>query len=362
MFILIKKVFILTFKEFWITSTFKMKKFVSDPSKVNGALSLILAVLSIFLAFNKAEVIQKKIEEYVIPIIMCFLILIIWMLYRMIAKNEKILSLENDLRSETKAVWKEYGELNRFYKDINLLDLMKVYVEKHPHITSVQRYRYSIREKEKCTEIKLVGLNHFIDENVDLNTVSQAYFSYDKKEIKELLEAYSKSKISKKTKNEEDDDYSDLFSFFERYASRLYKTNSIDITDEDAFTYQLVKIAHQDIAQNLGLDFRMPFSKEQLEQLEKRKSGIEISSFLLKANLEINQEYNPFYYKGNSDSKKQRAYSNIQVTNDVGEQFVYVITHNVEELWSEKSIINQCKDDADDFVYLVKDENVNLTK
>lgn len=345
-------------KELYETSTFKIKKFVTDPSKVNNVISVILAIVSLIIAFSEEAIqfISEFLGDYVVQIVLIFLILLIWMLYRMSSKNDRIIELENDMRSSTKGLWKNYSDLSKFYKDKNLLELMKVFVKSHSYVSSVQRYRYYIQDTEKHITITLRGINHYIDEGTDLNTVSQAYFNYDKKKVNELIQAYTKATISEKTKSVSDDDYNKLFSFFKDKVEDLLNIDADDIQDKDAFTYQLVKIAQLEIQNGLGDKFQIEFGKDKIDQLDKRKSGIEIATFLLREKIGITNEYQSFKYKGNSDSKRQRMYSNIQVENELGEQFVFVLSHHSEELWDEVARLEQIRKDAQDFVDLIQSE------
>lgn len=420
-------------KKFIIKRSIKVKESANSQGAL-GFISILLGLLSIFVTFfpKMDEKINDFFEDKVVFLLIFVMIIFIVILYRMNKKDDEIIKLEEDLKSETKNLWNKYGQLNQFYKEQNLLRLLKIYVISNPEVTSIQRYRYSISSNSKCLTIKIQGDYNYIEENTEINTISQGYYKFDLELLSKLKGAYASSKKSIKTENSYDDDYNDLISLYVELVTDLRKCKSIvtfdnenqslneatttseeeavnetaatttseeeavnetvatttneeeavtDITsnnhphkqqnvtyikyyrnvyhmDDDVITkFYLLQIVIKELENGLNSEIPFPFDDEFLEQIkDKTKSGMDIAIFLLKNHLKIEHGQEIFEYKGYSDSKKNRYYSNVQVQNNVGENYAFVIAQHLNLSISKMSREKKVKMNTQEFIELLEDD------
>lgn len=335
----------------------KVKQMINSQYVIN-LLSIILAVVS--LGFTLDDSLKVKItensSEYIIIVIIGFLIILILLLNHLNTKNDTILSLKDDLKSETKNLWKKYSDLENFYKENNSKNFMGSFIKNNVNLISIQRYTYSIYINSNGIIIKILGKNSFIRENADLNTVAQGYYTFNPDDIRKLLKAYALCRQSVHTRNLSDDDYKYVEDLFFSWVEELNAKKPDEYIDEDAMKYQLILILKELLETGLLFSPPLPFTEEQLQQINRRKSGIEIAMFLLRDYLNIKSNKVHFEYKGFSDAKKNRLYSNVQVINLNGEKSVFVLAHHGDVNLDESSKYEKVKSDTDAFILLLKNE------
>jgi len=283
----------------------KIKKTINSQYIIN-LLSIILAVLSLALTLDDS--LKTKITEassdYIIIIIVGFLIILIMLLNHLNGKNDRIFALKEDLKSDTKELWKRYSDLDKFYKEQNSQKFMESFVKNNSNLISIQRYVYSTYINGNGIIINIQGKNSFIRESADLNTVAQGHYLFNTEDVQQLLKAYALSQQSVHTKNLKDDDYNYVENVFFQWTEELYDKQISEYTDEDAMKYQLLLILKELLEIGLSMSPPLPFSEEQLHQINRRKSGIEIATFLLRDYIEIQSKRVYFEYKGFSTQKE----------------------------------------------------------
>ncbi|MGE6414826.1 hypothetical protein ACQKDD_11715 [Planococcus kocurii] len=336
---------------------FKIKTLVKSQHMIN-IISLILAIMSLGITLdeNIRQNITRLFQDYVVAIITIFLILIILMLNHLNSKNDKIFELKNDLKEETKGLWKEYSDLNKFYKDRDIRNFMQSFVDSRTNVISIQKYKSSIFLGKRGITVNISGDYSYIRPNEDLNIISQGYYEFESDDVQQLLKAYALSNQSIHTKNLKDNNYKYIEDLFFKWTEELYFKKMDEYTDKDALKFQLIQILRELLETGISTRPDLPFDEFQFAQLNRRKSGIEIATFLLRGYLNIQSNKVHFKYKGISDSKKHRLYSNVQVINDLGEKNVFVIAHYSNEKLDEKSKVKQVKTDTEEFISLIQKE------
>lgn len=341
-----------------IFNMLKIKRKIINSQYLINLLSIVLAIVSLAITLDdsiKLSIINHA-EDYVIIIIVFSLIVFIMLLNHLNGKNDRIFALEADLESETKELWKKYSDLDRFYRDENSRNFMESFVKNNPNLISIQRYNYSIYINSQGIVINISGKDSFIRENADLNTVAQGYYIFNPKDVQDLRKAYALCNQSFHTNNLKDDEYKYLEDLFFDWVGGLFKKDISSYTDDDAMKYQLVLILKELLEKDFSSPISLPFFEEQLTQINRRKSGIEIATFLLRDYIKINSSKVHFEYKGFSDSKKNRLYSNVQVINPNGEKSVFVLAHHAHPNQDEQSNLKQVESDTKSFIQLVNNE------
>ncbi|KXH86100.1 hypothetical protein AU377_14620 [Sporosarcina sp. HYO08] len=343
----------------WILSI-KQKNIPFGINSLNflNIVSLILAVISVGFTISSDLVnkVSRHVQDNGAAYLVFFLIILVLVFYRMNIKNDIITSLKRQLDSETKELWKNYSELNDFYRQKTLADTMERFINSSPHVISVQRYKYRIFKNNRNLKIILNGDYTYVREGDDLNLVAQGYFNFDLNKINQIISAYAKARISLKTENENDDNYEELEDIFIDLMDKLNNINAEDYKDTDVFTFELIKLIHPYLESGLNMTIPLTLSESQLDALNGRKSGIDIAMFLLRDYINIKTQIDQFDYKGLSDSKKYRIYSNIQITNALGENYVYVLAHHPDETWSQQKKVNKIQEDTANFVQIAETE------
>lgn len=347
-------------KDYIQSSNISFPLFGINSLSALNIISLILAILSVVLTISTEfnNFLAGNIIKYNIVYLVGFLIIVVLLFHRMNIKNDKILALENRLNSDTKDLWKKYAELNQFYKDKTLLYGMQRFVDSTTHVLSVQRYKYKLYKTNGHLVIVINGDHSYIKEGEDLNTVFQGYFKFSLKDIKSLISAITKTQNSDKTGNIADNDYSDLIKLYTQWGKSIKDKAMTDYEDSDSLKFHLLKII-QALLENVFGDeesLDLGFDPQQVNQLDGRKSGIDIALFLLRKYIDVKSELEIFNYKGTSDSKKFRMYSNVEVLNEVGEQFVFVLAHYADLTWSDEMQKKRVQDDTNDFIKFIQSE------
>lgn len=117
-----------------------------------------------------------------------------------------------------------------------------------------------------------------------------------------------------------------------------------------------MKLLHNLLEKSMNVSFKIELSSDKMQKLNGRKSGIDIAMFLLKDYMSIKSSLDLFNYKGTSDSKKARMYSNLQLTNKLGENFVYVIAHQTDDSWTQDKVIQKVEEDTKSFLEIIDAE------
>jgi len=335
-----------------------IKKVVNSQSMMNF-ISLVLAILSIGVTLDNdiRENLINFSEQYIIIIIIFSLIGFIILLNNISSKNDEIKSLQIDLRSETKELWKSYSDLDKFYKEKNLKNFIKVFLGNNPGMISIQQYYYTIYNHHDCLRITIWGENKVVREFADLNTISQGHFSFDHSDLKELLKAYSDSRKSLSSKDLSSDNYTPMGELFSTWANELSRKEPDNYEDSDSIRYQLLLILVDLLNTGLSINLTIPLKNEQLARLKGRKSGIEIARFLLIYYIKIHSNPDSFSYQGLSDSKKNRIYSNIQVENPEGENVVFVLTHDGNAEYSDPITVERITQTNEKFIELLQENS-----
>lgn len=321
-------------------------------------ISLLLAVLSLGFTIksNLIDAVSKNIQQNGATYLVIFLIILIFAFYRMSVKDDKITFLEQQLDSDTKQLWKNYAELNEFYRQKTLDDSIKRFINTTPSVISVQRYHYRIMRSTNSLKIVINGDYTHIREGDDLNLVAQAYFKFNLDDVNTLMRAYAKTCISLNTRNENDDDYNELIDLFICLIKALKDISPSEYNDDHSFKFEMIKIIHPHLEDSLNMNIPLYLTEEQISSLNGRKSGIDIAMFILKGYLDIKIKYNQFDYKGLSDTKKSRMYSNIQITNKIGINYVYVLAHHPDKSWTQKRKIEKVNEDTEKFIQIAQAE------
>lgn len=322
-------------------------------------ISLVLAVISVALTISTEfnTFLTKNIKDNSTLYLMGFFIVVILLFHRINIKNDKILTLQSDLRSDTKELWKNYSELNEFYRQKTLISGLQRFVNSTPQVLSVQRYKYKLYKSNGHLIISINGDYSYIKEGEDLNTVSQGYFRFTLKDLKLLVSASIKTQHSEVTGNIVDNDYKDLIKLYTSWGGELQQKNCDTYTDADSLKYHLLKQMQYNIEKFMNESVDLGFNEQQIKQLDGRKSGIDIAMFILKAWLNIKTDVEIFNYKGTSDTKKLRMYSNIEVANKVGEKYVFVLAHYADSTWSEEKQKDQVQIDTQSFIKFIESEH-----
>ncbi|OCX63324.1 hypothetical protein BFM98_14020 [Lysinibacillus sp. AR18-8] len=343
----------------WILSI-KLKKIPSwiSPNSLLNIVSVLLAILSVAFTIDVSliESINTHFTNNGQMYLIIFLITLVITFYNMNIKADKIQYLEKQLDSETKKLWENYAELNEFYRQKSLFNAMEIFINSTPTVVSIQRYKYRILKNHKFLKIIINGDHTTVREGDDLNLVSQAYFEFNLEEINAIISAYLKATVSFKTYNEKDDDIEELEDIYLKLLKELDNLPIEKINNSYTYKFELVKLLHPLLEKSMNVNFDIELSQEKIQKLNGRKSGIDIAMFLLKDYMSIKSSLDLFNYKGTSDSKKARMYSNLQLTNNLGENFVYVIAHQTDDNWTQDKVIQKIEEDTKKFLEIIDAE------
>lgn len=343
----------------WILSI-KLKKVPSwiSPNSLLNIVSVLLAIFSIAITMDDTLVnsINTHFTNNGQTYLILFLIILIITFYAMNIKADKIQYLEKQLDSETKKLWENYAELNEFYRQKSLFNSMEIFINSTPTVVSIQRYKYRILKNHKVLKIIINGDHTTVREGDDLNLVSQAYFEFNLDEINTIISAYLKATVSFKTYNEKDDDFEALQDSYLRLLEELNNLSIEQIDNSYTYKFELIKLLHYLLEKSMNVIFEIELSSDKIQKLNGRKSGIDIAMFLLKDYMSIKSSLDLFNYKGTSDSKKARMYSNLQLTNKLGENFVYVIAHQTDDTWTQDKVIQKIEEDTKNFLKIIDAE------
>ncbi|MEK5207440.1 hypothetical protein [Psychrobacillus sp. FSL H8-0510] len=343
----------------WVLSI-KLKKIPIgiSPNSLLNIISVLLAVLSVAFTINASlvSIINTHITNNGQTYLIIFLIILAITFYAMNVKVDRIQYLEKQLDSDTKKLWENYAELNEFYRQKSLISAIEIFTNSTPTVVSVQRYRYRVLKNHKKLKIIINGDHTTVREGDDLNLVSQAYFEFDLDEINTIISAYLKATVSFKTYNERDDDIEELQDIYLKLLEELDKLSTEQIDNYYTYKFELVKLLHPLLEKSMNVNFNIELPSDKIKKLNGRKSGIDIAMFLLKDYMSIKANLDLFNYKGTSDSKKARMYSNLQLTNKLGENFIYVIAHQTDENWTQEKVIQKIEEDTEKFLDIVDAE------
>lgn len=345
-------------KNIFLTKEFSDVHYINSFSILN-IVSFTLAIVSLFFTIRKEliEEIDQFFKENGSTSLVIFLCIIFIMLLFINQKEDKINSLEKELSSETKQLWKSITDLRKFYTEKIEEKQLNIFLNTHPYIISIQKYKYSF--EKRATELKLIlkGENTFVRSEEDLNLISQAYFQFKLNDLNRLISAAKKAQISNSTHNSNDDEISPLLNLYTDFFQILNSKNPSDYLNEDAILFEITEIMRPLVENVLKAEIQIPLSDDRIKKLKQKKSGLQIAGFLLKNYLDIYiNDIHTFEYTGNSDDKKNRLYSNVQIITKNNEKFVYVITYDPDEYWEDEAKISILKENTTAFVNLLKND------
>ncbi|PEB73294.1 hypothetical protein COM89_23215 [Bacillus thuringiensis] len=268
--------------------------------------------------------------------------------------KEKNDQLEEQLKEETKGLWRHFKDLNRFNVKENLLSAMKTFVDNETHVIAAQLYEYTIKESSKQTSVKVSHLDGYVAEGEELNALLQEYYYLDPNLYSDFKKA---SVLLKKNDN------SSMLEFINKTRSALEQRSAEDLNGdtEASLTYSLSFLAVQSfiwysLKFNESKAFSVVVVDEEKDEIlyNNKRSGI--LRTILNSEI-VKGEYYIFYHNGHND-KKGRIYftKTIKVS---GKRHVLLITLN--DLISEKeNWVKHIEGIGKDFVELLKDKGLNV--
>lgn len=268
--------------------------------------------------------------------------------------QEKNNQLEEQLKEETKGLWRHFKDLNRFNVKENVLSTMKTFVDNETHVIAAQLYEYTIKESSKQTFVKVSHLDGYVAEGEELNALLQEYYSLD-------ANLYSKFKTAMELLKKNDNVA--MLEFINETRTVLEQRSVGELNgDTDAsLTYSLSFLAVQSfIWYSLRLNRSQAFSvvvvDEEKDEIlyNNKRSGI--LRTILNSEI-VKGEYYIFYHNGHND-KKGRIYftKTIKVS---GKRHVLLITLN--DLITEKeNWVEYIEGIGQDFVELLKDKGLSV--
>lgn len=105
--------------------------------------------------------------------------------------NSKINVYQQDLRSDTKDMWRHYHDLNKFFQNEITQKLMNVFVNQN-NVVAIQIYKYNFRERNDKLTIKINHECGYVVEDEPLNGIVQDYFEIDGNIYKRFKNAIKK--------------------------------------------------------------------------------------------------------------------------------------------------------------------------
>lgn len=91
--------------------------------------------------------------------------------------EQEILQYKQDLSQETKGLWKQFHDLNRFNQQEIIHRIMKAFVDNQNNVMAIQMYDYTFKEGNKSTDIKVTHQNGYVCEGETLNALLQENYS-----------------------------------------------------------------------------------------------------------------------------------------------------------------------------------------
>ncbi|MDM5209221.1 hypothetical protein [Cytobacillus kochii] len=131
-------------------------------------------------------ILQYKIDLYIILLVAYF----VYILFDNYKQNndQKISSLDNeiiqykdDLKEETKGLWKYYHDLSRFNQQEIVQKLMRTFVDNQKNVMAVQLYDYVFKEGSKKTSIKVTHQSGYVAEGEMMNALLQEHYTISSK-------------------------------------------------------------------------------------------------------------------------------------------------------------------------------------
>ncbi|EOO79275.1 hypothetical protein IC7_01407 [Bacillus cereus BAG1O-1] len=279
-------------------------------------------------------------------------------------KEDKINNLEGQvqqyeeqLKEETKGLWRHFKDINKFKVQENVLEVMKTFVNNETNVIAAQLYEYTIKESSKQTAVKVSHLDGYVAEGEELNALLQEYYY-----LNPQMYADFKKSVFKLKKN---NDTSDIMKFIDGNREVL-DAKSVEELNGDmnaSLVYSLTFLAVQSYighvmriekGQEQALTFTV-VSEEKDEVLYNNKRNGILRTIL---NSVIAQgDFYIFYHNGYNEKKGRIYYTEtIKVS---GKKQILLITLN-ELALEQEDWVQYIKGVGKDFVELLKDKGLNV--
>lgn len=308
------------------------RKFKFNP---NNTLTIVTAVAGIIASFYATKL------NYEIPAsiaILIFIVVLSIFLSMLDSKDQQIKQLDDQLKSETKALWNHYGELSSFERDKLMRNFLKQFTLNQEYVCGVQIYKYSLKKtlKQKAN-INIKYLDGYISSGEELNAIIQGHYSYNK------LQLHSFKKVI------ESNSHNKLIDFLHKTSKYLNERDESLLNDNDALLFSLLQLSRVYLEErfNVVLADHEVISHSKSEKLSKKKR-IGIAHAIIKHEILGDSNFYKFSYTGDDDRKSSRKYLTYIVESVRGEKFLCLIVSKPEESWNSYTAtytMNQIKAD-----------------
>lgn len=311
------------------------KNFKFNP---NNTLTIVTAVAGIIASFFATKL------TYAIPVsigILIFVVVVSVFLSMLDARDQQIKKLDDQLKSETKALWNHYGELSNFERDKLIRNFLEQFTLNQEYVCGVQIYKYSLKKTLKNkAEINIKYLDGYISTGEELNAIIQGHYSYNK------FQLYSFKKVI------ESNSHNKLIDFLDKTSKYLNQRDESLLNDDDALRFSLLQLSRVYLEErfNIVLADNEVISYSKAEKLSKKKR-IGIAHAIIKHEILGDSNSYKFAYTGDDDRKSSRKYLTYIVESVRGEKFLCLIVAKPEKSWNNYTAthtMNQIRADFQD--------------
>ncbi|MED4904108.1 hypothetical protein [Parageobacillus thermoglucosidasius] len=268
--------------------------------------------------------------------------------------KSQITTYEEQLKEETKGLWRHFKDLNRFNRQEIVMDVMKTLVNNQEYVIAAQLYEYTIMESPNHTSIKVSHRDGYVAERERLNALLQEYYVIDH-------ETYSRFKKACRTLPE---DEKEMFEFIREKRLDIGNRSIEELTGNTQFSvvYSLLLLGIESFLLLYAKDKQLPiYSINVLNDQEKEKvlrdnKRTGILRGILNSEL-VNGDYYIFYHEGNND-KKGRIYFT-KAIKIAGNKHIFLIALSTN-IQRENDWITQIQRIGDTFVELLKESGLNV--
>lgn len=253
----------------------------------------ILEVCFEFVMENGTGGIWDKINEKIpytfrVLILIIIFLLIMILLYKAITTyyEKEIEDRDNKLKEKAMQIWDKYNDLHKYKTNEVIREIIHNFVSQEEFVLSVQLYEYSMKYINKNVEFKINYSYGYVNENIDINSIMQAYYRIDINIFNEFLKAF----------NSEDSDK--VLEFSLKYIRRLNKKPLNKLNENDSFVHELILLSIQHITEKIEINSILEHDKEKKLIGMKRNGiirGVLNKDFYYFRNLRDNKKKNRIY-------------------------------------------------------------------
>lgn len=194
----------------------------------------------------------------------------------------KINNLEEKQNNYAKLLWKNHKELTGIKQDEILAETIHKYLVNTPKVQAVQIYKHTSQYFNNHIKTKINYVNGFADENVNINSITQAYHKlevifYD--EFKECINTINS--FGSDGNVDLDEVINTVSKFINTYISKLTDKDIDDITLDDANTYAVFNLTLDKLYSTIDDDLNLSILDNQELQDKLNSYKVELFNSIL---------------------------------------------------------------------------------